>query len=52
MVIMSDNICNVLFHLSNLKTTYYHPDRDILSSQYIIRDRILGNGIDYDKVMK
>ena len=49
---MSDNICQVFFHLSGLKTNYYIPKRDLLSPDFQIRERILGNGVNYDDIIK
>lgn len=49
---MSDNICQVFFHLSGLKTNYYVPKRDLLSPDFQIRERILGNGVNYDDIIK
>lgn len=49
---MSDNICQVFFHLSGLKTNYYVPKRDLLSPDFQIRERILGNGANYDDIIK
>lgn len=49
---MTDNVCQILFDLSGLKTKYYIPQRDLLSPQYKTRERILGNGDNYDKIMR
>lgn len=43
----TDNVCQMLFHLTGMKTPWYHADRDILSPQYKPRKRILV-GKDYD----
>lgn len=49
---MTDNVCQILFYLSGIKTRYYNPQRDLLNPRYKIRDRILGNGDNYDKIMR
>ncbi|WP_442616165.1 phosphoethanolamine transferase [Prevotella multiformis] len=49
---MTDNVCQILFDLSGIQTKYYVPQRDLLSPKYKIRDRILGNGDNYDKIMR
>ena len=49
---MTDNVCQILFYLSGIRTRYYNPQRDPLNPRYKIRDRILGNGDNYDKIMR
>lgn len=49
---MTDNICQVFFHLSGLKTKYYIPKRDLISPKFKIRERILGTEDNYDKITK
>lgn len=49
---MSDNLCQLLFHISDLQSKYYRPTRDILSDQYINSDRMLGIHVNYDAVMR
>lgn len=44
-----DNICHIIFHLSGLKTSYYKPERDILSPYYKCNKRIINDKIDYDE---
>ncbi len=44
----TDEICQVLFHLANLKTEYYRPECDLLSPQYVKYQRTVGDGIMYD----
>ncbi len=45
----TDEICQVLFHLADLKTAYYRPECDLLSNSYIKYRRTVGDGIRYDK---
>lgn len=45
---MSDNVCHLLFRLANLNTSIYNSERDIISSEYIIKKRIVYDNIDYD----
>lgn len=49
---MTDNVCQIFFDLSGLNTKYYIPQRDLLSPKFKIRERILGNGQNYDKIMR
>jgi len=47
---MLDNVCQLLFHMSGLKTPYYHPDRDVLSSDYNCPKRLINETIDCDSL--
>ena len=49
---MLDNVCQLLFHLSDLKTPYYNKTRDVLSSDYVCPKRILNKSIDCDSLKK
>jgi heptose-I-phosphate ethanolaminephosphotransferase len=49
---MLDNVCQLLFHLSDLKTPYYNKTRDVLSSDYVCPKRILNESIDCDSLIK
>ena len=50
---MIDNVCQLFFHLGKIQTTYYHPDRDLLSPDYVSKDRIIrGGAVNYDQIMK
>ena len=44
---VTDNVCQVLFHLTGLKTKWYKADRDLFSPQYRSKKRIIA-GVDYD----
>ena len=46
----TDEICQILFHLAQLKTAYYRKKQDLLSPDYLPYERVLGNGINYDRV--
>lgn len=46
----SDILCNLLFHLAGLKTHYYRPTLDILSSHYHCPKRIVLDKYDYDAI--
>jgi heptose-I-phosphate ethanolaminephosphotransferase len=48
---MLDNVCQLLFHLSGLRTPYYHQDRDVLSSEYSSPKRIINETIDADSLL-
>lgn len=47
---MIDNVCQMLFYLGGVKTDYYHSERNVLSPNYCIKDRIIRGGFNYDKV--
>lgn len=50
---MIDNVCHLFFHLGRIQTKYYHPDRDVLSPQYAIKDRwIRGGESNYDQIKR
>jgi len=49
---MIDNVCQLFFHLGGLQTEYYHPERDLLSHDYLSRERLIRGGtVNYDQVM-
>lgn len=49
--IMTDNICQLLFHLAGLTNQpYYKSKRDVLSNDYQCGPRILNDKYDYDKI--
>lgn len=48
---MLDNVCQLLFHLSGLYTSYYHQDRDVLSPDYRCPKRIINESIDCDSLL-
>ena len=48
---MLDNVCQVLFHLSGLKTPYYKANRDLLSPQYHCPKRIINGNINSDSII-
>lgn len=48
---MTDNICQVLFYISGLKTPYYNSCRNLLSPTYKRCNRVLGNGMNYDDII-
>lgn len=51
---MTDNVAQVLFDLAGLKTPYYKADRDLISSQFKPRKRIIDDSgsmvCDYDRL--
>lgn len=49
---MIDNVCQLLFRLANLKTSFYKPERDISSSKYKTKKRIIYDKINYDDIKK
>lgn len=48
---MTDNTCQVLFHLAGIKSNYYHPERDLISDQYRKPKRLVNSTIDYDAIV-
>ena len=48
---VTDNVCQILFHLTGMKTNWYKADRDLISPRYIPKKRIIA-GVDYDKYVK
>ena len=49
---MLDNVCQLLFHLSGLKTPWYHQDRDILSPDYHCPKRLINDEVDCDSILR
>ena len=51
---MIDNLCQLLFHLGEIKSDYYIPERDLISNQFKPRKRIIEDmffkKFDYDEV--
>lgn len=49
----TDDICQVLFHLSHLQSAYYKAAYDLLNPHYQVYDRMVGEGMfNYDRVIK
>ena len=48
---MSDNICHMLFHIANIDTKYYKPERDLLNPNYRIPKRIVEGTVNFDDVI-
>ena len=49
---MLDNVCQLLFRLANMKTSFYKPERDITSQKYKTKKRIIYDEIDYDDIIE
>lgn len=50
---MIDDVCQLLFHLGGIRSDYYHPERDVLSKEYVPKERIIRGGeINYDGYFK
>ena len=49
---MTDNTCHLLFDLAGLKTIYYRPERDLISTKFKPSKRIVNNNTDFDAVMR
>lgn len=48
---MTDNVCQVLFHLGGIQSKYYKRERDLLSNQYRSPKRLVNRTIDYDRII-
>lgn len=48
---MTDNVCQILFHIVGMKIKWYKADRDLISPSYVARKRIIADK-DYDKYVK
>lgn len=48
---MHDNVCQIIFDLAQLRTPYYHADRDPLSDEYRPIGRMVYDRIDYDQMI-
>ena len=49
---MLDNVCQLLFHLSGLKTPWYHPERDLISPDYHCPKRLINDEVDCDSILQ
>lgn len=49
---MTDNVGQTLLNLGRIKTSYYRPERDVISPRFTTRTRLLYDHVDYDEVMK
>lgn len=49
---MLDNVCQLLFRLANLQTIQYVPERDITSSKYKTKKRIIYDEFNYDDIIR
>lgn len=48
---MTDNVCQLLFDLGGVNTSYYKPERNIISPNYTTRPRIVYGKFDYDAIV-
>lgn len=49
---MTDVVYQLLFHVAGIKTLLYNSRRDVINDNYQVRDRILGNRMNYDRIRK
>ena len=51
---MIDNLCHLLFHLGEIQSDYYVPERDLISDRFKPRKRIIEDmffkKFDYDEI--
>ncbi len=45
-----DNVCNMLFNVAGIETPYYRDTLDIISPNYLCKDRILDNKYVYEEI--
>lgn len=45
-----DNVCNILFNVAKIETPYYRDTLDIISPNYLCKDRILDNKYIYEDI--
>lgn len=50
--LMTDNLCHILMRVGGVKSTFYHEERDILSSRYKCPPRIISGKMNYDILTK
>lgn len=48
---ITENVCQVMFHLAGLKSPWYKEERDLLSDKYKCGKRIVNGMYDYDEIM-
>lgn len=48
---ITDNVCQVMFHLAGLKSPWYKEERDLLSDKYKCGKRVVNGIYDYDEIM-
>ena len=48
---MLDNVCQMLFHLTNLNNPYYNTSIDMLSTKYHCPKRIINDKINSDSII-
>lgn len=48
---ITDNVCQVMFHLAGLKSPWCKEERDLLSDKYKCGRRIVNGIYDYDEIM-
>lgn len=49
----SDQLCQIMFHLGNINTRYYHPERDVLTTKWKSATRLIYNShgsLDFDLI--
>ena len=46
---MTDNLCQLMFHLGEIKSDYYIPERDVISDSFVPRKRLIEDVMTYEK---
>lgn len=49
---MTDVVYQLLFHVAGINTSLYNSQRDVINDNFQVRDRILGNKINFDRIRK
>lgn len=48
---MTDNLCQLLFHIAGIETEYYRPKYDLIHKDFKPSTRLLEHTFDYDSIM-
>lgn len=46
-----DNVCNIIFNIANVQTSYYREQLDPLSDNYVMPRRVVEDNYDFDEIM-
>lgn len=46
---MTDNLCQLMFHLGEIQSDYYMPERDVISERFVPRKRIIEDILKFEK---
>ena len=46
---MTDNLCQLMFHLGEIQSDYYMPERDVISDSFVPRKRLIEDILKFQK---